>query len=61
MRFWRGVWEELTGLGQTKRDAFTVLRIAAERIREVADEHHATYSEGMRLAADLIDPDKEME
>lgn len=59
MTFFRGVWEEITGLGQAKRDAFAVLRVAAKRIREVADEHHATYSEGMRLAADLIDPDKD--
>lgn len=53
----REIWEEISGLAQRKREAMEILHIAAGRIREVADEQHATYSAGMRMAADLIDPE----
>jgi hypothetical protein len=56
MSFLRKVWDEFSGTAAEQRRMFEVLEMAADRIREVADEHHATYSQGMRMAADLIDP-----
>jgi hypothetical protein len=66
MAFWRGVLDELTGTAERRRFGYRILEIASDEIRREADALHgrgglavAGRVEGMRMAANLIDPDKQ--